>query len=163
MSRLDINSQLSLVPWNNEIVVRVLIDSNFLDKIESDTAAYRRKLLTHLRKCLSLRRTLQFTKTFTASSGSRQQRKKHGDYGSYMLLWLWFADRHSAHCNLWSGRYCYLAVFALRLSCAIFKRQRETYAVSVKLVPVCVNVSLRLLFTYKGKDTKSGSLWVTLR
>ena len=145
MSRLDINSQLSLAPWNNEIVVRVLIDSNFLDKIESDTAAYRRKLLTHLRKCLSLRRTLRFTRTFTASSRSRQQRKKHGDYGSYMLLWLWFADRHSAHCNLWSGRYYCLAlfrvvwsVFICLLNCkmlctcvcpsAIYKRQRDTYA-----------------------------------
>ena len=37
MPRLDVNSQLSLAPWNNVTVVRLLRDSNFLNYIESDT------------------------------------------------------------------------------------------------------------------------------
>ena len=40
MSRFDINSQLSLAPWNNVTVVRVLNDSNFLNYIESDTVIH---------------------------------------------------------------------------------------------------------------------------
>ena len=40
MSRLDINSQLSLAPGNNVTVVRVLSDSNFLNYIESNTVIH---------------------------------------------------------------------------------------------------------------------------
>ena len=40
MSRLDINWQLSLAPWNNVTVVRVLSDSNFLYYIESNTVIH---------------------------------------------------------------------------------------------------------------------------
>ena len=40
MSRLDINSLLSLAPWNNVTVVRVLSDSNFLNYIESNTVIH---------------------------------------------------------------------------------------------------------------------------
>ena len=121
-------------------------------------------------RCVALYDSLEHF--VTVRSGPRQQRKKHGDYGSYVLLWLRFADRHFTHWDLWSGRYCSLApcfeLFGLSLyayltvkcyvlaSVLVLSTNNNVIRmpVSVTFVAVCVNFSLRLLFT----DTESGSL-----